>query len=127
MNSDTLALHRTWVACWGGGGGGGGGGVTKETTGLHSTIIRPPIQANNFKLKSITLQVVQNIQFTGLPSEEPNRHISNFSEVCDIIKYNGVPDEAIRLRLFPFSPRDKAKDWLNQQPLNSITTWNDLV
>ena len=26
MNSDTLALDRTWVDCQGGGGGGGGGG-----------------------------------------------------------------------------------------------------
>ena len=30
MNSDTLALHRTWVTGPGGGGGGGGGGVVTD-------------------------------------------------------------------------------------------------
>ncbi|KAK6160738.1 hypothetical protein DH2020_004119 [Rehmannia glutinosa] len=40
---------------------------------------------------------------------------------------NGVPDEAIRLRLFPFSLRDKARQWLQTFPPGSITSWNDLT
>ncbi|KAK6135395.1 hypothetical protein DH2020_030906 [Rehmannia glutinosa] len=41
---------------------------------------------------------------------------------------NGVPDEAIRLRLFPFSLRDKALD-SGFKPFHreSITSWNDLT
>ena len=35
-------------------------------------IRRPEIQANNFKLKSITLQLLQGIQFHGLAHEDPN-------------------------------------------------------
>lgn len=42
-------------------------------------------------------------------------------------KYNGVSDDAIRLRIFPFSLKDKAKTWLTSQPPNSITTWDDLA
>ncbi|KAL8105545.1 hypothetical protein AgCh_029364 [Apium graveolens] len=42
-------------------------------------------------------------------------------------KYNGVTDEAIKLRLFPLSLRDKAKDWLHSEPAGSITTWQDLA
>ena len=72
-------------------------------------IRRPTIQANNFELKSITLQLLQGIQFHGLAHEDPNTHILNFLEVCDTVKYNGVSDDAIRLRLFPFSLKDKAK------------------
>ena len=60
-------------------------------------IRRPTIQANNFELKSITLQLLQGIQFNGLPHEDPNAHILNFLEVCDTVKYNGVSDDAIRL------------------------------
>ena len=67
------------------------------------------IQENNLELKSITLQLLQGIQFHGLAHEDPNDHILNFLEVCDTVKYNGVSDKAIRLRLFTFSLKEKAK------------------
>ena len=70
---------------------------------------------------------MQNNQFTGLANEDPNAHISNFLEMCDTVKYKGVFDKVVRLCLFPLSPRDKAKNWLNSQPPDSITSWNDLV
>ena len=81
--------------------------------GIPLMIRQPTIQTNNFKLKPITLQLIQNIQFMGLPNEDPNTHISNFLKVCDTVKYNGVNDDAIRLRLFPFSLKDKVNHWLN--------------
>ena len=54
-------------------------------------------------------------------------YLTNFIEVCDTIKYNGVIEEALKLRLFPFSLGHKAKHWLTSEPPNSITLWNDLV
>ena len=89
-------------------------------------IRRPAIQENNFELKSITLQLLQGIPFHELANEDPNAHILNFLEVCDTMKYNGVSDEAIRLHLFPFTLKDKAKQWLISEPPNSITSWDDL-
>ena len=103
-----------------------GDGVTSNTTQMDNDLrpirdyVRPPsttqpvirrptIQSNNFELKSITLQLLQGAQFTGLPHEDPNANILNFLEVCDTMKYNGVSDDAIRLQLFPFSLKDKAK------------------
>ena len=59
-------------------------------TVVQTAIRRPPIQANNFELKSVTLQMLQNILFHRLPNENPNMHLTNFLEVCDTIKYNGV-------------------------------------
>ena len=38
------------------------------------------------------------------------------------VKYNGVTSEAIRLILFRFSLRDKAKAWLNSFPQDFFTT-----
>ena len=71
--------------------------------------------------------MLQNIQFHGPPNENLNTHLTNFIEVCDTVKYNGVTKEALRLRLFPFSLGDRAKHWLTSQPPNSIISWNDLV
>ena len=90
-------------------------------------IRRPTIQENNFELKSITLQLLQAIPFHGLAQEDPNAHILNFLEVCDTVKYNGVSVEVIRLWLFPFLLKEKAKHWLILEPSDSITSWDELV
>ena len=93
-----------------------------------SSIRRPPIQANNFEIKLVIIQMIQNsIQFGGLANDDPNLHIANFLEICDTFKHNGVTDDAIRLQLFPFSLNNKAKAWLNSLPPGTITTWDGLV
>ena len=96
-------------------------------TVVQTTIRGPPIQANNFELKSVTLQMLQDILFHGFPNENPNMHLTNFIEVCDTVKYNGVTEEELRLRLFPLSIGDREKHWLISQPPDSITSWKDLV
>ena len=98
-----------------------------QLTVVQLAIRRPPIKANNFELKGVTLQMLHNIQFHGLPSENPNAHLTSFIEVCNTVKYNGVIEEALRLRLFLLSLSDQAKHWLMSQPPDSITSWNDLV
>jgi len=55
--------------------------------------------------------------------ENPNNHIASL-EKCDTIKMNGVSNNAIRLRLFPFFLKDKAKSWLLNSNANSFTTWD---
>ncbi|XP_022875736.1 uncharacterized protein LOC111394206 [Olea europaea var. sylvestris] len=53
--------------------------------------------------------MVQQNQFGGASTEEPNSHLGSFLEICDTVKMNGVTEVAIRLCLFSFSLRDKAK------------------
>lgn len=72
--------------------------------------------------------MVQNsVQFGGSPTEDPNMHIWNFIEISDTFKFNGVTDDAVKLWLFPFSLRDKAKGWLHSLPAGSVVTWEDLA
>ncbi|XP_058083360.1 uncharacterized protein LOC131231244 [Magnolia sinica] len=42
------------------------------------------------------------------------------------MKPTGVTEEQIKLRAFPFSLKDSAKDWLYYLPSGSITTWNKM-
>ncbi|KAH9672110.1 hypothetical protein KPL70_017603 [Citrus sinensis] len=102
--------------------------VVPTVNGTRSSIARPTVQANNFEIKPAIIQMIQtSVQFAGMQNDDPNAHIVNFLEICDTFKQNGVSDNAIRLRLFPFSLRDKAKEWLNSLPAGTITTWDGLA
>jgi hypothetical protein len=95
--------------------------------GCGSCINPPRIVANSFEIKAALTQLVRGEKFGGKEEEDPNRHIYKFLQICGTIKINRVSDVAIRLRLFPFSWKDEALDWLQIQPTGSITTWEDLV
>ncbi|KAJ9184809.1 hypothetical protein P3X46_004497 [Hevea brasiliensis] len=90
------------------------------------SITRPRVEANNFELKPALCQMVQQSQFGGSPSESPHVHLAHFLEISDMLKINGISVDAIRLRLFPFSLKDRAREWLHSLPPGSITTWDEL-
>ena len=90
--------------------------------GTVSCIRKPAVQANNFELKPSYVNMIQNsVQFHGLPSEDPNLHIAYFLDICDMFRVIDVPDDAIRLRLFPISLKDRDREWLNSLPVGSIS------
>ena len=93
-----------------------------------SSILRPNINANNFELKPQLITLVQtNCSFGGNAHEDPNQHLTSFVRICDTVKSNGVPPDAYKLLLFPFSLKDKAAKWLESFPRESLTTWDEVV
>ncbi|KAA3470972.1 oligopeptide transporter 4-like [Gossypium australe] len=83
---------------------------------------------NNFEISLAMIQMIQgNLQFRGLMNEDLNQHLMHFLILCDNFKYNGVSDDAIRIRLFFFSVTGDAFIWLDLQPVDSINTWDKLV
>ncbi|XP_057772985.1 uncharacterized protein LOC130992391 [Salvia miltiorrhiza] len=87
----------------------------------------PRVNANNFELKTGLITMVQQNQYGGKAVEDPNAHLAQFLELCSTVKINGVPDDIIRLRLFPFSLRDKAKSWYQTLQLGANPVWGDLA
>ncbi|KAH9780391.1 hypothetical protein KPL71_008059 [Citrus sinensis] len=95
---------------------------------VHPGIIRPEVEAVNFEFKPVMFQMLQTVgQFNGLPNEDPHLHLKLFLEASDAFKIAGATQDALRLRLFPYSLRDRARAWLNSLPSDSITTWNELA
>ncbi|KAG7572475.1 Retrotransposon gag domain [Arabidopsis suecica] len=88
-------------------------------------IIPPPVQNNNFEIKSGLISMIQGNKFHGLPLEDPLDHLDNFDRLCSLTKINGVSEDSFKLRLFPFSLGDKAHHWEKTLPAGSITSWDE--
>ncbi|GJX93595.1 MAK10-like protein [Tanacetum coccineum] len=83
---------------------------------------------NVVPLRSDTIRLVQNgCSFHGLRSEDPNQHLKEFLKLMDSLDLDGENRERMRLRLFQFSLRDQASNWLEHLPAGSISTWEDLT
>ena len=71
--------------------------------------------------------MVQQNQFTGHPTEDPNEHLGKFLRMENTVKLNGVRPEVIKLHLFPFSLRDIVAMWYESLPYDLVDTWEELV
>ncbi|KAK4389995.1 hypothetical protein Sango_2062800 [Sesamum angolense] len=78
----------------------------------------------DFELKSGLIHLLPT--FRGLAGEDPYKHIKEFNVVCSGMRPQGVTEEQVKLRAFPFSLCDKAKDWLYSLPSGIIVSWNEL-
>ena len=47
--------------------------------------------------------------FHGMESENPYQHIKEFEDVCNTFRESGASIDLMRLKLFPFTLKDKAK------------------
>ena len=92
----------------------------------YSGIAFKPVNVS-FELRPSLINLVQQNQFGGSPIEDANVHLRTFLDIADTVRINGVPQDTVRLRLFSFSLRDKARDWLQSLPLGSIQTWEQLA
>ena len=77
-----------------------------------------------FELKSGLIHFLPT--FHGLTGEDPHKHLKELHVVCTSMKPMGVTEDQIKLRAFPFSLKDSAKDLLYYLPSESIKTWNKM-
>ena len=93
----------------------------------YSAIRQPTVDSNNFELKPALITMVQQQQFIGHPTKDPNEHLGRFLRMANTVKLNGVRPEVIKLHLFLFSLRDTAATWYESLPYGSVDTWEELV
>ncbi|KAK8559163.1 hypothetical protein V6N12_042445 [Hibiscus sabdariffa] len=65
-------------------------------------------------------------QFSGSPAKNARQHLKSFLEICNSFMIHEVSNDVLKLKLFPYSLRDKAKDWLNNLPPGSFQSWTEL-
>ena len=64
-------------------------------------------------------------QFHGIENENPYTHIKDF-EVCHTFHEENTSIELMRLKIFPFTLKGKAKLWFNSLRPQSIRSWLEL-
>ena len=85
----------------------------------------PTLDATStFELKYRLIHLLPT--FHGLAGEDPHKHLKELHVVCMSMKPTGVTEDQIKLRAFPFSLKDSAKDWLYYLLSRSIKTWNKM-
>jgi hypothetical protein len=78
-----------------------------------------------FKIKMTTIRMVQHSPFTG--KEDPNLHLQAFVQLCHTFDEDGVTQDQMRARLFPFSLLGKALRWFHTLPAESKQDWEALM
>ena len=87
---------------------------------------RPTINIgdNAFELRPALINMVQANQFCGKANEDASAHLQHFLEFSSTFTINGVTQNAILLRLFPFSLLGKEKQWFYANK-DRNTTWDN--
>ncbi|GJY29237.1 reverse transcriptase domain-containing protein [Tanacetum coccineum] len=97
------------------------------TKGYGEAIVLPEINADHFEIKTNLLQLVQANPFHGYERENPHAHINSFKRITSTLRFRDVPNDVIKLMMFPYSLEGNARLWYEKEPPNSILTWEDLV
>ncbi|GAV62569.1 hypothetical protein CFOL_v3_06092 [Cephalotus follicularis] len=97
------------------------------TPGAYTTascIRSPAVQAAQYEIKYSIINMLPS--FYGLANEEPYKHLDEFIEIYSTFKIQNLSEDALKLILFPFSLKDRAKQWLHSLDSVIITTWAQL-
>nr|GEU65168.1 reverse transcriptase domain-containing protein [Tanacetum cinerariifolium] len=97
------------------------------TEGYGEAIVISKINADHFEIKTNLLQLVQANPYHGFERENPHTHINNFKRITSTLKFRGVPNDVIKLMMFPYLLEGNARVWYDKEPPSSILTWEDLV
>ncbi|KAF7134534.1 hypothetical protein RHSIM_Rhsim08G0061100 [Rhododendron simsii] len=118
--------------------GNGGGDVPPEvpertmsdylnparTTPRPTIVLPATTEANTFTVKMHHINMMPS--FYGKDKECPYTHMRAFEELVSTIVSTPAQLESAKLKLFPFSVKDKAKIWLNNMRPQSLANWADL-
>ncbi|GKB62835.1 hypothetical protein Tco_0919021 [Tanacetum coccineum] len=90
--------------------------------GIENAIVVPAVLADQFELKCELLDFVSNNSFFGLENDDPHSHIRRFYQITRTLRLNQVPDDVVKLILFPLC--QSVKDSLNTAAGGNLMTRN---
>ncbi|RDY03883.1 hypothetical protein CR513_12477, partial [Mucuna pruriens] len=106
------------------------GAIARDTRSVFLNVPKlDPMENNNRTLKELAMLNSELIhllpKFHGLAGEDPHKHLKEFHVVCSTMRPQGIPEDYMKMKAFPFSLDGVAKDWLYLQ-LVMFNTWGDM-
>ncbi|KAM1104840.1 hypothetical protein ACFX19_013372 [Malus domestica] len=81
-------------------------------------------KTDEYELKSSLLHHIP--KFHGMSMEDPNKHLKEFEVVCSSMTPVNVDGSILKMKAFPFSLLEKAKDWLYELASGTVTSWESM-
>ncbi|KAD7478924.1 hypothetical protein E3N88_02060 [Mikania micrantha] len=89
-----------------------------------SPVVTPVRQGRSFEVRPAVLSSLPT--FHGRATEEPYQHLQEFEQFCQVTGGQGFSADEVKLILFPFTLKDRAKEWFSTLPAASIYTWEEM-
>ncbi|GKD59964.1 hypothetical protein Tco_1297473 [Tanacetum coccineum] len=81
----------------------------------------------NIELSKEFLMKLRSNAYYGTYDEDTVDHISKVLEMLDLIKIPNVDSHRLRMKVFPLSLADDARQWWIDEGDGKFTTWKELV
>ncbi|GJV16195.1 reverse transcriptase domain-containing protein, partial [Tanacetum coccineum] len=88
----------------------------RQNKGCVPNIVEPELRTINAPMAERTME-----ELLRAPTEVVSKRITS------TLRFRNVPNDVIKLMMFPYSLEGAAKTWYEKEPPNSILTWEDLV
>ena len=85
-------------------------------SGPKGEFFEPPqcadaISASGYELRPSFIAMVREQSFSGRISENPYHHLREFEQLCSFILVEGMTQNTLKWKLFPFSLSEEARQW----------------
>ena len=102
----------------------------KEYSAPSSEFLKQPIEFPNpgvreYRFDGGIIKILQEKAFSG--REDTGRHLREFDDVITSLGPKGLPRDFSRLKLFRWSLKGKALDWLYSLPRHYIKCWENCI
>ena len=77
--------------------------------------------ARNYELKNVHFTMLRSIY--GIPNEDPLIFIRDFYATVQTFPLQGLTENQLKMRIFPYTLKDKAKALLMTLPPYSLASW----
>ncbi|GJW30094.1 zinc knuckle CX2CX4HX4C containing protein [Tanacetum coccineum] len=88
-------------------------------------VVKPEIGGNvYFEIKSQFMQELWEETFPENKNEDAHDHVDRVLNIVSLFNIPGVSQDAVLLRVFPFTLTGTAKRWVDRLTLGAINTWD---